>query len=100
MPVLVFCIIVTFMLYLFYKTKYFRTNRSMEKGWLAGKSAIALGIFVALFGLNQFFLDLSAARIIVGILFVIVGGASIYNGIRQYKHFLPLAIEEAEQLQK
>ncbi|PDM38551.1 hypothetical protein CMV37_02035, partial [Bacillus cereus] len=25
MPVLVFCIIVSFMLYLFYKTKYFRT---------------------------------------------------------------------------
>jgi len=72
----------------------------MEKGWLAGKSAIALGLFVALFGVNQFFLEISTSRIIVGILFVIVGGASIYNGIRQYKHFLPLAIQEAEQLQK
>lgn len=100
MPVLVFCIIITFMLYLFYKTKYFRTNRSMEKRWLAGKSAIALGLFVALFGVNQFFLEISTTRIIVGVLFAIIGGASIYNGIRQYKHFLPLAIEEAEQLQK
>ncbi len=72
----------------------------MEKGWLAGKSSIALGVFVALFGVNQFFLEISTARIIVGVLFVIVGGASIYNGIRQYKYFLPLAIEEAEQLQK
>lgn len=96
MPVLVFCIIISFMLYLFYKTKFFRTNRPMEKGWLAGKSAMALGVFVALFGANQFFLELSTARIIVGVLFILFGGASIFNGFRQYKHFSPLAIEEAE----
>ncbi|CAM4209732.1 membrane protein [Bacillus manliponensis] len=100
MPVLVFCIIVTFMFYLFYKTKFFRTHRPMEKGWLASKSAIALGLFVALFGLNQFFMDISTVRIIVGGLFVLIGGASIYNGVRQYKHFLPLAIEEAETYKK
>ncbi|PEY42367.1 hypothetical protein CN354_02675 [Bacillus cereus] len=96
MPVLVFCIIISFMLYLFYKTKYFRTNRPMEKGWLAGKSAMALGVFVALFGANQFFLELSTARIIVGALFILFGGASVFNGFRQYKHFSPLAVEEAE----
>ncbi|MDM5156781.1 YtpI family protein [Bacillus sp. DX1.1] len=96
MPVLVFCIIISFMLYLFYKTKYFRTNRPMEKGWLSGKSAMALGLFVALFGVNQFFLDASTVRIVVGILFIAFGGASIFNGFRQYKHFLPLAAEEAE----
>ncbi|PFK35736.1 hypothetical protein COI93_16540 [Bacillus cereus] len=96
MPVLVFCIIISFMLYLFYKTKYFRTTRPMEKGWLAGKSQVALGVFVALFGANQFFLELSTVRIIVGILFVLFGCASIFNGFRQYKHFSPLAIEEAE----
>ncbi|UOK45693.1 YtpI family protein [Bacillus tropicus] len=96
MPVLVFCIIVSFMLYLFYKTKYFRTNRPMEKGWLSGKSTMALGSFVLFFGINQFFLELSTARIIVGILFVLFGSASAFNGFRQYKHFLPLAVEEAE----
>ncbi|MDZ5605800.1 YtpI family protein [Bacillus pseudomycoides] len=96
MPVLVFCIIISFMLYLFYKTKYFRTNRPMEKGWLAGKSGVALGAFVALFGANQFFLDLSTARIVVGILFILFGSVSIFNGFRQYKHFSPLAVEEAE----
>ncbi|GAB6428462.1 MULTISPECIES: YtpI family protein [Bacillus] len=96
MPVLVFCIIVSFMLYLFYKTKYFRTNRPMEKGWLSGKSAMALGSFVLFFGINQFFLELSTARIIVGVLFVLFGSASVFNGFRQYKHFLPLAVKEAE----
>ncbi len=68
----------------------------MEKGWLSGKSAMALGSFVALFGFNQFFLELSTARIIVGALFLLFGIASILNGFRQYKHFLPLAVKEAE----
>lgn len=68
----------------------------MEKGWLSGKSAMALGLFVTLFGVNQFFLDLSTARIIVGVLFILFGGASSFNGFRQYKHFLPLAVKEAE----
>ena len=67
----------------------------MEKGWLSGKSAMALGSFV-LFSINQFFLELSTARIIVGVLFVLFGSASVFNGFRQYKHFLPLAVKEAE----
>lgn len=98
MPVLAVFIVVSFMFYLFYKTKYFRTRRPMEKRWLSGKSSMALGLFVMLFGLNQFFVYLSTISIIVGVLFILIGGASIYNGFRQYKHFLPLAIEEAEKL--
>lgn len=98
MPVLAVFIVVSFMFYLFYKTKYFRTRRPMEKRWLSGKSSMALGLFVMLFGLNQFFVYLSTVSIIVGVLFILIGGASVYNGFRQYKHFLPLAVEEAEKL--
>lgn len=68
----------------------------MEKGWLSGKSAMALGSFVLFFGINQFFLELSTARIIVGVLFVLFGSASVFNGFRQCKHFLPLAVKEAK----
>ena len=98
MPILAVFIVVSFMFYLFYKTKYFRTHRPMEKRWLSGKSSMALGLFVMLFGLNQFFVHLSTVSIIVGVLFILIGGASAYSGFRQYKHFLPLAIEEAEKL--
>lgn len=41
-------------------------------------------------------LELSTARIIVGVLFVLFGSASVFNGFRQYKHFLPLAVKEAK----
>lgn len=98
MPILAFFIIISFMFYLFYKTKYFRTQRPMEKRWLSGKSGIALGLFVALFGLNQFFLWNTTVSRIIGALFLVYGALVAYNGIRQYKHFLPLAIKEAEEL--
>ncbi|MFX3623926.1 MAG: YtpI family protein [Ectobacillus sp.] len=98
MPILAFLIVISLMFYLFYKTKYFRTQRPMEKRWLSGKSGIALGLFVGLFGLNQFFVHDTTLSKIVGTLFLIYGAAIVYNGIRQYKHFLPLAIEEAEKL--
>lgn len=98
MPALAVLIVVSLMFYLFYKTKYFRTQRPMEKRWLSGKSSIALGLFVALFGINQFFVHISTVTIIVGGVFILIGSASVYNGFRQYKHFLPLAIEEAEKL--
>ncbi|UOY94290.1 YtpI family protein [Ectobacillus sp. JY-23] len=98
MLIFVFLIIVSFVLYLFYKTRYFRTQRPMEKRWLSGKSGIALGLFVAFFGLNQFFVwDTTTSRV-VGAIFLIYGGLVAYNGFRQYKHFLPLAIKEAEEL--
>ncbi|MFD3445325.1 YtpI family protein [Microbacteriaceae bacterium 4G12] len=97
MPILVFFIIISFMFYLFYKTKYFRTRRPMEKSWLSGKSGIALGLFVASFGFNQFFVHDSTISRVIGTLFLLYGTFIVYNGIRQYKHFLPLAIEEAEQ---
>ena len=45
-------------------------------------------------------LELSTARIIVGVLFVLFGSASVFNGFRQYKHFLPLAVKEAESMKQ
>lgn len=97
MPILAFLIIISFTMYLFYKTRYFRTKRPMEKQWLSGKSRIALGLFVALFGLNQFFVHASTTSRVIGVLFLLYGTFVVYNGIRQYRHFLPLALEEAEK---
>jgi hypothetical protein len=98
MPILVFIVVISFVFYLFYKIKYFRAKLPAEKKWVSAKSSIALGIFVAFFGLNQLFLNLSTTGIIVGILFMLLGGFNIFGGIKSYKHFLPIAIEEAEQL--
>lgn len=100
MPILVIIFVLAFAFYIFYKAKYFRTKLPAEKKWISAKSNIALGIFVGFFGINQVFLNLSTVGIIVGIVFILLGAFNVWGGIKSYKFFLPLAIEEAEQIKK
>ncbi|WP_409251619.1 YtpI family protein [Bacillus sp. SCS-153A] len=99
MPVLVFLIILSFSFYFYYKVKSVRSNRFIEKKWLSGKSSIALGLFVALFGINQLFLFQSTFTYIITAIFIIIGFGSAWMGWKVYKHFLPQALKEAEQLE-
>ncbi|MCM3767202.1 YtpI family protein [Neobacillus niacini] len=99
MFVLVVLIVILFAFYLFYKTKYFRSNRPVEKKWLSAKSNIALGLFVLLFGINSFFVNPSTVTYIVGAIFIVYGIMFSWTGFKKYKHYLPFAIEEAELLE-
>jgi len=100
MPVLVVLIIISLAFYIFYKAKYFRTKLPVEKKWISTKSSISLGTFVALFGLNQMFLFQSTVTYIVAAVFIIIGLMNIFAGIKAYKYFLPLAIQEAQESMK
>lgn len=97
MSVLVILIVILFAFYLFYKTKYFRSNRPVEKKWLSAKSSIALGLFVCFFGINHLiFISQSTVTYIVAAIFTIYGAFFSWVGFKKYKHYLPFAIEEAE----
>jgi hypothetical protein len=94
MKIFVFLIVMSFSFFIYYKTKYFRTKLPMQRAYLSGKSSISLGVFVALFGLNQLFLFHTTVTYIVAAIFILVGGWSIYGGVRMYKYYAPLAEEE------
>ncbi|MCC3356440.1 YtpI family protein [Bacillus sp. REN16] len=97
MKILVMLIIFALVFYFYYKTKYFRTRRPIEKQWLSAKSSMALGLFVALFGLNTFFVHPSTISTVIGFILVLVGGGSTWAGFRAYKHYQPLVMQEAKQ---
>lgn len=97
MPILVLLIVLSFVFYIFYKIKYVRSRKPAERKWLSAKSSIALGLFVALFGLNQLFLFQSTVTYIVGSIFIIIGLMSVWGGIKAYKFYLPHAAKEAEE---
>lgn len=100
MPIFVILIVVLFAFYVFYKIKYVRSNRHVEKKWLSAKSKIALGLFVSLFGINQLFLFHTAVTYLIAAIFIVLGGFSAFTGLKMYKHYLPFAIEEAENLDR
>ena len=97
MLIFVTFIIIALMFYIFYKIKYFSTKRPIEKRWLSSKSSISLGIFVALCGINQLFVFPSTITYMISIIFILIGTASTWNGVKAYKFYLPLAIDEAKQ---
>jgi len=97
MPFLVFFIILSFSFYVFYKIKYIRSRRPMEKKMLNGKSSVALGLFVALFGINQLFLYDTPTTYIIAAVFILLGGFSAWVGYRAYRHHVPYAIRESEE---
>ncbi|PMC37048.1 hypothetical protein CJ195_13405 [Bacillus sp. UMB0899] len=94
MPVLVVLIIFTFAFYLYYKIKSYRSNKPIEKRWISAKSSIALGLFVAFFGINQLFLYRSTLSFVIGAVFLLIGFASAWAGFRAYKHYLPQVLDE------
>jgi hypothetical protein len=100
MKIFVFLIVMSFSFFIYYKTKYFRTKLPMQRAYLTGKSSIALGLFVALFGLNQLYLFDMVVTYIVAAIFILVGGMSVYNGIKMYKHYAPLAEKEYQTAMK
>lgn len=99
MFVFVFLIIILLVFYLFYKTKYFRSNRPVEKKWLSSKSNIALGLLVCFFGLNHLiYIAESTVNYVIAVIFILYGAYFAWTGFKKYKHYLPFAIEEAEEL--
>lgn len=97
MQILVVLVIFALGFYFYFKTKYFRTKNPVEKQWYSAKSSMALGLFVALFGLNAFFVHPSTISYVIGSILILVGGGSAWAGFRAYKHYLPFVMKEAEQ---
>ncbi|RDU36210.1 hypothetical protein DRW41_14370 [Neobacillus piezotolerans] len=96
MPILVTIIVFSLAFYVFYKIKYVRSNKPVERKWISSKSGIALGLFVLAFGINQLYIYQSKVSFIIAAVFVLLGGINIWSGIKAYKFYLPYAIEEAE----
>ncbi|WP_257346577.1 YtpI family protein [Pseudalkalibacillus decolorationis] len=96
MPALVVIIIVSLVVYIFYKVKEWRTKAPYLKKWTKAKANIALGTFISMFGLNRLFIYESTFDLVIGGLFLVLGIFNIFLGYKAYKYFLPFAIKETE----
>jgi succinate-acetate transporter protein len=95
MPTLVIILIIAISFYLFYKVKEYRTKAPYEKRWIKTKANIALGVFLAVFGVNQLVTFRSTVELLISIVFLLLGLVNIWFGYKAYQHYLPHVIEEA-----
>ncbi|KYG58172.1 YtpI family protein [Planococcus maritimus] len=94
MLIFIFLIIVSAVFYLYYKTKQIRTRLPVRKNWYASRAQIALGSFIAFFGVNQLFIFQTAVTYIIAGIFIVLGLVLIVHNYKANRHYQAFLDEE------
>ncbi|WP_088068595.1 YtpI family protein [Gottfriedia luciferensis] len=80
-------VIISFLFFLFYVTKFFFTSELLTKKIAGSRARLTFGLFLLLYGVNQIVANVELLTICVGIVFIIFGIANLYRGYLQNKHY-------------
>jgi YtpI-like protein len=80
-------VIISFLFFLFYVTKFFFTSELLTKKIAGSRARLTFGLFLLLYGVNQIIANLELLTICIGIIFIIFGAANLYRGYLQNKHY-------------
>jgi YtpI-like protein len=80
-------VIISFLFFLFYVTKFFFTSELLTKKISGSRARLTFGLFLMLYGINQLLSHQDILTIIIGALFIIFGVANLYRGYLQNKHY-------------
>lgn len=80
-------VIISFLFFLFYVTKFFFTSELLTKKIAGSRARLTFGLFLLLYGINQIVAKLELITICVGIVFILFGMANLYRGYLQNKHY-------------
>ncbi|QDP40853.1 YtpI family protein [Radiobacillus deserti] len=88
-------IVLSFVLYIYYKVAIIRTNEPLFQHYYQSKSKICLGSFVFFFGINQYLFYQTRFSLLIGILFLFIGGLQAWDGIKRTRFYR----DQAQHLQ-
>ncbi|GAB3065225.1 YtpI family protein [Virgibacillus ainsalahensis] len=80
-------IVVSIVLYIYYKVAILKTKDRLEQAYFNARSRICLGSFIFFFGINQYLFYLTQISLFIGIIFAVLGGMQIVRGFREVKHY-------------
>lgn len=80
-------IVISVVLYIYYKVAILRTRDSLTQLYFNAKSRISLGCFILLFGINQYLFYGSKLSLLIGIFFIILGIIQVNYGWKEAKHY-------------
>ncbi|MFC0015640.1 MULTISPECIES: YtpI family protein [Allobacillus] len=87
MPIFITLIVVSFVLYIYFKVKIISQKDPLTMRFTNAKARIALGVFIATFGANQYVYYQTQLALFVCLLFIVLGVIQIVYGYRLYKHY-------------
>ncbi|MFJ7950300.1 YtpI family protein [Lysinibacillus sp. NPDC096418] len=92
--IFVFAIIISFVVYFYFKTKQFRSKLPIAKNWYKCKANLGLGAFIVLFALNQAYLFPDVYTFIIAAILVILGIFVIVENSKKVRHYGQFVEEE------
>lgn len=87
MLIFVFFIIVSIVMYIYYKVAILKTKESLIQKYYNAKARIFLGIFLISFGINQYINHQIKLILIISIIFLLLGILQVVDGYKQAKHY-------------
>ena len=97
---LIAIIIISLVIFVYFKVQQARVIGPVQKGWYAAKSSISVGIFFIAFGVNSYNSLGSTVAAYVALLFVVFGLINVYFGIKNHRALSPIARKELEEEKK
>lgn len=80
-------IIISLVLYVYYKVAILKSRDTLTQAYFNAKSHICLGSFVFFFGINQYLAYQTKVSLFIGIVFLILGGIQLSTGLKETKHY-------------
>lgn len=78
---------VSLILYLYFKVKILTLKDTREMYYTNAKARIALGAFVFFFGIYQYFIFQGKFSLVIGVVFILIGGLQGYYGAKLFRYF-------------
>jgi amino acid transporter len=92
--IFVFAIIISFVIYFYFKTKQFRSPLPIAKNWYKSKANVSFGVFILIFGVNQAYLFPGIYTFIIVAILVVLGILVITENIKKTRHYGKFVEEE------
>ncbi len=80
-------IIISIVLYLYFKVAILRSKDSLTQKYYNEKARTFLGIFLVSFGINQYIAIQTRFVLFISIVFILLGSYQIYHGYKAAKHY-------------
>ncbi|WP_029191201.1 YtpI family protein [Ornithinibacillus scapharcae] len=80
-------IVLSIVLYLYYKVAILKTKDGLTQRYFNAKSKICLGLFVVAFSINQYVFYQTQISLFIGLVLISLGFLQLIRGLKETKHY-------------
>ncbi|WP_077621209.1 YtpI family protein [Sediminibacillus massiliensis] len=80
-------IVISLVLYVYYKVTILRIDDPLDQLYLNSKGKVSLGVFILFFGIHSYLFYETKIALYIGIVFVLLGAMQIADGLKRARHY-------------